>query len=148
MGAWEVFGLNLRDPWTLMVPIDHEAVKQGTSYRGNAQLAFYIVAALFFIIGLVHSEVVRTKLEWKFDYLVATLQDREFWFYILDYARNFFLNYVLTAFTVRSITQVVFTDWVLCLTLLIDEASLSSQPEAHKFQEEKRKVLAELNDGL
>jgi hypothetical protein len=117
---WEIFGIKFTDNWTLMTPASHESVARGIASQGKVRKALYVLAGIFIVFGLLLSDIVRTKLEWQSESLVELLQDQAFWYEIFFVLKVFVSDYFITAWTIRSLTQVVFTDWVLCLVLLID----------------------------
>lgn len=152
---WDVFGLHLREYWTLMTPISHETLAQGNKYRYWLTNAFFMLAGIFIIIGLLLSDVVRSKLEWQGESLVELLHDQSFRYQVFEQLKVIVLNYFVMAWTIKAITQVIFTDWVLHLVLVVDEAGLSSQSSTkrrvfreHNFKNQKQKILRELDDAF
>jgi hypothetical protein len=135
-------GITVKNQWTLMTPVSHETASQGATCRSRLGIALYAVGGIFVIVGLLVGAVSRKKLLMGKESFLEVIQEGEFWVDLLPAV----INALLTAWTITSITQVVMSDWVLHLVRLIDGDVLLPGPDS--FQDEKKKLMQELREGL
>jgi len=138
-------GITVKPQWTLMTPVSYETASQGSTNRSRLGIALYVVGGIFIVVGLLLGAASRKTLLLGKETLLEVIQEGEFWESLLPVLKGTLMNALLTAWTITSITQVVFTDWILYLVLMIDGDVLRSGPGS--FQEEKKKLLQELQDG-